>query len=159
MSEAYWIVLACGVLAILYGVFASRSVLSTSGGNEKMQEIAGAIQEGAQAYLNRQYITIGLVGIVIGVVLGLLLGIYPAIGFFLGAILSGAAGYIGMHISVRANVRTADAARTGGLQPALTVAFKSGAVTGMLVVGLGLLGVAGYYMILRDIYDPADAGG
>ncbi|MEC8087335.1 MAG: sodium-translocating pyrophosphatase [Pseudomonadota bacterium] len=159
MSEAYWIVLACGVLAILYGVFASRSVLSTSGGNEKMQEIAGAIQEGAQAYLNRQYITIGLVGIVIGVVLGLLLGTYPAIGFFLGAILSGAAGYIGMHISVRANVRTADAARTGGLQPALTVAFKSGAVTGMLVVGLGLLGVAGYYMILRDIYDPADAGG
>ncbi|MEC8461619.1 MAG: sodium-translocating pyrophosphatase [Pseudomonadota bacterium] len=159
MSEAYWIVLACGVLAILYGIFASRSVLSSSGGNEKMQEIAGAIQEGAQAYLNRQYITIGLVGIVIGVVLGLLLGIYPAIGFFLGAILSGAAGYIGMHISVRANVRTADAARTGGLQPALTVAFKSGAVTGMLVVGLGLLGVAGYYMILRDIYDPADAGG
>ena len=159
MSEAYWIVLACGVLAILYGVFASRSVLSTSGGNEKMQEIAGAIQEGAQAYLNRQYMTIGLVGIVIGVVLGLLLGTYPAIGFFLGAILSGAAGYIGMHISVRANVRTADAARTGGLQPALTVAFKSGAVTGMLVVGLGLLGVAGYYMILRIIYDPADAGG
>ncbi|MEE2995885.1 MAG: sodium-translocating pyrophosphatase [Pseudomonadota bacterium] len=159
MFETYVIVLACGVLAILYGVFASRSVLSMSGGNEKMQEIAGAIQEGAQAYLNRQYMTIGIVGVVIGVVLGLLLGIYPAIGFFLGAILSGAAGYIGMHISVRANVRTADAARTGGLQPALTVAFKSGAVTGMLVVGLGLLGVTGYYMILRDVYNPADATG
>ena len=159
MSNAYWIVLACGVLAILYGIFASRSVLSSSGGNEKMQEIAGAIQEGAQAYLNRQYMTIGMVGVVVGVILGILLGIYPAIGFFLGAILSGAAGYIGMHISVRANVRTADAARTGGLQPALTVAFKSGAVTGMLVVGLGLLGVAGYYMVLRGIYDPSDATG
>ena len=159
MSNAYWIVLACGVLAILYGIFASRSVLSSSGGNEKMQEIAGAIQEGAQAYLNRQYMTIGMVGVVVGVILGIFLGIYPAIGFFLGAILSGAAGYIGMHISVRANVRTADAARTGGLQPALTVAFKSGAVTGMLVVGLGLLGVAGYYMALRGIYDPGDAIG
>jgi len=159
MSTAYWIVIACGGLAILYGLYASRSVLSASAGNEKMQEIAGAIQEGAAAYLNRQYMTIGVVGVVVGVIIGLLLGIYPAIGFFVGAILSGAAGYIGMYISVRANVRTADAARTGGLQPALTVAFKSGAVTGMLVVGLGLLGVTIYYLFLRSVYNPAEAAG
>ena len=159
MSNAYWIVIGCGVIAILYGIYASRSVLSAPAGNEKMQEIAGAIQEGAAAYLNRQYKTIGIVGIVVGVVIGLLLGIYPAIGFFIGAILSGAAGYIGMNISVRANVRTADAARAGGLQPALTVAFKSGAVTGMLVVGLGLIGVTAYYLILRNVYDPGNPGG
>ena len=159
MANAYWVVIACGLLAILYGIYAGRSVLAASAGNEKMQEIAGAVQEGAAAYLNRQYMTIGMVGIVVGVVVGLLLGIYPAIGFFIGAILSGAAGYIGMNISVRANVRTADAARTGGLQPALTVAFKAGAVTGMLVVGLGLIGVAGYYIFLRGVYDSTDEGG
>ncbi|MEC7488581.1 MAG: sodium-translocating pyrophosphatase [Pseudomonadota bacterium] len=159
MANAYWVVIACGVLAILYGIYAGRSVLAASAGNEKMQEIAGAIQEGAAAYLNRQYMTIGIVGIVVGIVVGLLLGIYPAVGFFVGAVLSGAAGYIGMNISVRANVRTADAARIGGLQPALTVAFKAGAVTGMLVVGLGLIGVAGYYIILRGVYDPTDAVG
>jgi K(+)-stimulated pyrophosphate-energized sodium pump len=159
MSNAYWLVIACGVLAVLYGIYASRSVLSASDGNDKMREIAEAVQEGAAAYLNRQYITIGIVGVVVGVIIGLLLGIYPAIGFFIGAILSGAAGYIGMNISVRANVRTADAARTGGLQPALTVAFKAGAVTGMLVVGLGLLGVAIYYVILRGVFNPADAVG
>ncbi len=159
MSTAYWVVIACGVLAVLYGLYASRSVLSASAGNERMQEIAGAIQEGAAAYLNRQYMTIAVVGVIVGIVLGVLLGIYSAIGFFIGAILSGAAGYIGMNISVRANVRTADAARTGGLQPALTVAFKSGAVTGMLVVGLGLLGVTIYYLILRGIFNPADAKG
>ncbi len=159
MSEAYWIVIACGVIAVLYGLYASRSVLACSAGNERMQEIAGAVQEGAAAYLNRQYLTIGLVGIVVGVVLGLLLGLYSAIGFFIGAILSGAAGYIGMNISVRANVRTADAARTGGLKPALAIAFKSGAVTGMLVVGLGLLGVGLYYIFLRDVFDPESASG
>ncbi|MAM67428.1 MAG: sodium-translocating pyrophosphatase [Rhodospirillaceae bacterium] len=159
MSNAYWLVIACGVLAVLYGIYASRSVLSASDGNDKMREIAEAVQEGAAAYLNRQYMTIGIVGVVVGVIIGLLLGIYPAIGFFIGAILSGAAGYIGMNISVRANVRTADAARTGGLQPALDVAFKAGAVTGMLVVGLGLLGVAIYYVILRGVYNPADAAG
>ena len=159
MSDAYWIVIACGVIAVLYGLYASRSVLASPAGNERMQEIAGAVQEGAAAYLNRQYMTIGAVGVVVGIVLGLLLGIYSAIGFFIGAILSGLAGYIGMNISVRANVRTADAARTGGLEPALGIAFKSGAVTGMLVVGLGLIGVGAYYMILRDIFDPTTSSG
>ena len=155
MSTAYWIVIACGAVAILYGLYASRSVLSASAGNQRMQEIAGAVQEGATAYLNRQYMTIGVVGVVIGVILGLLLGLHSAIGYFIGAILSGAAGYAGMNISVRANVRTADAARTGGLRPALGIAFKSGAVTGMLVVGLGLLGVGLYYIVLRNMFDPS----
>ena len=159
METGYWIVIACGILAVLYGLYASRSVLAASAGNERMQEIAGAVQEGAAAYLNRQYITIGAVGVAVGIILGLLLGIYSAIGFFIGAILSGAAGYIGMNISVRANVRTADAARSGGLSPALAIAFKSGAVTGMLVVGLGLLGVSVYYIVLRGVFDPATAGG
>ncbi len=159
METGYWIVIACGILAVLYGLYASRSVLAASAGNDRMQEIAGAVQEGAAAYLNRQYMTIGAVGIAVGIILGLLLGIYSAIGFFIGAILSGAAGYIGMNISVRANVRTADAARTGGLGPALAIAFKSGAVTGMLVVGLGLLGVSIYYIILRGVFDPASASG
>ncbi|MBM3485510.1 MAG: sodium-translocating pyrophosphatase [Alphaproteobacteria bacterium] len=159
MASTYWIVIACGALALLYGVYAVRSVLATSAGNARMQEIAGAIQEGARAYLNRQYTTIAIVGVAIGVLLGVLLNIYVAIGYFLGAILSGAAGYIGMNVSVRANVRTADSARTGGMVPALAVAFKSGAVTGMLVVGLGLLGVAAYYLVLREIYNPADPKG
>ena len=159
MSTAYWIVIACGAVAVLYGLYASRSVLSASAGNQRMQEIAGAVQEGAAAYLNRQYVTIGIVGVVVGVVLGLLLGLHSAIGYFIGAILSGAAGYIGMNISVRANVRTADAARTGGLRPALGIAFKSGAVTGMLVVGLGLLGVGLYYIALRSMFDPSQSSG
>ncbi len=159
MSTAYWIVIACGAVAVLYGLYASRSVLSASAGNERMQEIAGAVQEGAAAYLNRQYVTIGIVGVVIGVILGLLLGLHSAIGYFIGAILSGAAGYIGMNISVRANVRTADAARTGGLRPALGIAFKSGAVTGMLVVGLGLLGVGLYYLVLRSMFDSSQSSG
>ena len=154
MSSIYMLVIACALVALLYGAYAVRAVLSAPAGNERMQEIAAAIQEGAAAYLNRQYLTIGVVGIVVGIGLGFLLGIPVAIGFFIGAILSGVAGYIGMNVSVRANVRTTEAARTQGLAGGLEIAFKSGAVTGMLVVGLALLGVAGYYMVLRDMYDP-----
>jgi len=124
-----------------------------------MQEIAAAIQEGAAAYLNRQYTTIAVAGVVIGVLLGWRLGYTVAIGYFIGAILSGVAGYIGMNVSVRANVRTAEAARSEGLAGGLNVAFTSGAITGMLVVGLALLGVAGYYMVLRGVYDPNSAEG
>lgn len=151
MSAQYTFVLACGMLALLYSVYASKAVMAASAGNERMQQIASAVQEGAQAYLNRQYRTIALVGMVIGVFLGFQLGLSVAIGYFLGAICSGVAGYVGMNVSVRANVRTADAARTGGLSAALTIAFRSGAVTGMLVVGLGLLGVSGYYLLLKMI--------
>jgi len=148
---AYAFVLACGVLALLYGAYAARDVLSKSAGTPRMQEIAAAIQEGARAYLNRQYATIAVVGLVVGVVLGLRLGLHVAIGYVIGAVLSGVAGYVGMNVSVRANVRTTEAARTGGLAPALDVAFKSGAITGLLVVGLGLLGVAGYYFTLQHL--------
>ncbi len=157
MSSIYVLVLVCGALALVYGAYAVRSVLSAPAGNERMQEIAGAIQEGAAAYLNRQYMTIAGVGVVVGVLLGLFLGVPVAIGFFIGAILSGVAGYIGMNVSVRANVRTTEAARSKGLEGGLDIAFKSGAVTGMLVVGLALLGVAGYYVILRGMFDPNDA--
>jgi K(+)-stimulated pyrophosphate-energized sodium pump len=157
MAGTYWFVILCGILALLYGVYAIRSVVAASAGTERMQEIAAAIQEGASAYLNRQYTTIAVAGVVIGVLLGLTLGWYVAIGYFIGSVLSGVTGYIGMNVSVRANVRTAEAARSGGLQPALGIAFKSGAVTGILVVGLGLLGVAGYYMVLRGAYNPAQA--
>ncbi|MTJ82393.1 MAG: sodium-translocating pyrophosphatase [Telmatospirillum sp.] len=146
---AYTFVLACGVLALLYGGWAGRAVLSAPAGNSRMQEIAAAVQEGARAYLNRQYTTIGIVGIVVGVILGWRLGLHVAVGYVIGAVLSGVAGYVGMNVSVRANVRTAEAARSGGLAPALSVAFRSGAVTGLLVVGLGLLGVTGYYTTLR----------
>jgi K(+)-stimulated pyrophosphate-energized sodium pump len=159
MSNVSIFVIACGLLAPAYSVYAIRSVLAAPAGTERMGEIAAAIQEGARAYLNRQYTTIALAGAVIGVLLGLRLGLAVAIGYFVGAILSGAAGYIGMNVSVRANVRTAEAARTRGLDTALGLAFKSGAVTGMLVVGLALLGVTGYYVVLRGMTDTSSAEG
>jgi K(+)-stimulated pyrophosphate-energized sodium pump len=142
-----WLIVACGVLAIVYAIWATRSVLSAPAGNEKMQEIAAAIREGAQAYLKRQYSTIAIVGVVIFLVIGYFLGWHVAIGFAIGAILSGAAGFIGMNVSVRANVRTAQAA-IGSLAGGLEIAFRSGAITGMLVAGLALLGVTLYFGFL-----------
>ncbi|MEA2783074.1 MAG: K(+)-stimulated pyrophosphate-energized sodium pump [Rhodospirillaceae bacterium] len=145
-----WLVLACGALALVYGAVTARAVLAAPTGTDKMRAIAAAIQEGARAYLNRQYTTIAVVGVIIGVILGATLGLYVAVGFVIGAVLSGLAGYVGMNVSVRSNVRTAEAARKG-LAPALSIAFKAGAVTGLLVVGLGLLGVAGYYIFLQHL--------
>ncbi len=149
-GQALWIALSASAVAISCGIIFSLGILKLSDGNEKMREIAGAIQEGAQAYLNRQYLTIGLVGIVIFVLLGVSgIGWLSAFGFLIGAVLSGLAGYIGMNISVKANVRTAQAAYDG-MNAALAVAFRGGAVTGLLVVGLGLLGISGYYFLLRS---------
>jgi K(+)-stimulated pyrophosphate-energized sodium pump len=156
LDSALYLAIAAGVIAILYGVISVRWVLAQPAGNARMQEIAAAIQAGAKAYLNRQYSTIAVVGVILFVALGFALGWATAGGFAVGALLSGLAGYIGMFISVRANVRTAQAA-SSGINAALKVAFRGGAITGMLVVGLGLLGVAGYFLLMQHVLGDTEA--
>ena len=165
MTATVWFAIACGVLAVVYGIVTARTVLGASPGNARMQEIAGAIQEGAKAYLNRQYTTVAVVGVIIAAILFFVFDLPVALGFVVGAVLSGAVGYIGMNISVRANVRTAEAARAG-LAQGLEIAFRAGAVTGMLVAGFALLAVSGYFGVLlsmgaekRDLIDPLVALG
>ena len=150
--DLVFIAIVLGLLAVVYGFVTSRQVLSSGAGNEKMQEIAAAIQEGAQAYLKRQYTTIAIVGVVVAVLVFIFLGIIPATGFVIGAILSGVAGFIGMNISVRSNVRTAAAAQSG-LQQGLTIAFRAGAITGMLT---GLCFTTGYIVYFKFINPEAN---
>lgn len=154
MVTMYGFILACALMGLIFGLYTVRSILAQSAGSETMQQIALAIQEGASAYLNRQYKVIAGVGIVLCALLTYFLGIYVGIGFALGALLSGAAGYIGMHVSVRANVRTTEAAKSG-LQPALSIAFRAGAVTGLLVVSLALIGMAGYMFLMQKADVPS----
>jgi K(+)-stimulated pyrophosphate-energized sodium pump len=155
MSTELIFALVCAGAAIAYGVFSMQWILAKPTGSERMQEIANAIQEGAKAYLNRQYTTVGMAGAVLLVLVGLFIGWPTAVGFAIGAVFSGLAGYIGMNISVRSNVRTAEAANDG-LNAAMQIAFRGGAITGMLVVGLGLLGVAGFYgiLVVMGVEDP-----
>src|ERR1700720_4680804 len=144
---ALWVIIGCGLLAIVYGAWAIQSVMKADAGSAKMQEISAAVREGAQAYLKRQYTTIAIVGVVIFLIVGYFLGWLVAVGFAIGAVLSGLAGFIGMNVSVRANVRTAQAA-ISSLAGGLELAFKSGAITGMLVAGLALLEITIYFTVL-----------
>jgi K(+)-stimulated pyrophosphate-energized sodium pump len=150
MIDILYIIIFCGFLGLIYGYITGKQVLSASPGNKKMQEIAGAIQEGARAYLNRQYKTIAIVGVIILFIITYLLGVWVGLGFFIGSLLSGLAGYVGMLISVQANVRTAEASRKG-LAAGLNIGFKSGAVTGLLVAGLALLSISIYYLVLLKL--------
>ncbi|MBP8618068.1 MAG: sodium/proton-translocating pyrophosphatase, partial [Candidatus Pacebacteria bacterium] len=153
MQTAVIVIIVGALLAILYGVISIRSILKLPRGNKKMEEIASAIQVGAKAFLNRQYRTVGLVAIPLFIIIGLVpsLGWTTALAFIIGAILSAVAGYVGMNISVRANITTTEAAKSG-IKPALAVAVKGGSITGMLVVGLALLGTAGFYFITHDLH-------
>ncbi len=146
-SNILQLIILAGLLSIVYGFFTGKNILSASAGNKKMQEIASAIQVGAKAYLNRQYKTIAIVGVVVLVIISFAFSILVGVGYLIGATLSGIAGYVGMLVSVQANVRTAEASRKG-LSKGLSIAFKSGAVTGMLVAGLALLAIAVYYYLL-----------
>ncbi|HWC57159.1 MAG TPA: sodium/proton-translocating pyrophosphatase, partial [Sphingomicrobium sp.] len=156
-SNLLYVAIICGIIAVLYGIVTSRQVLGMSAGNQRMIEVSAAIQEGAAAYLKRQYTTIAIVGIIVAIVIGIFLKPLSAVAFLIGAVLSGSAGFIGMNISVRANVRTAEAAR-GSLQSGLTTAFRAGAVTGLLVAGLALLAIAGLFWYLTGPggYAPND---
>src|SRR6476661_5800893 len=150
MTMVMWAIIGCGLLSLVYGAYTVRAVMASDAGTPRMQEIAAAIQEGAQAYLTRQYTTIAIAGAVIFIIVGALLGWLVAVGFLIGAVLSGVAGFIGMLVSVRANVRTAQAS-TNSLAEGLSMAFRAGAVTGLLVAGLALLGVAVYFVFLTNL--------